>query len=103
MDLIFTVSSILVELNRFEEAEELINYSNEFSGQEKILLNGRLELMLASILVFIGKDTENAEQTEKTHNKIIDLLKSARDIFDHFEWPERVAETLYIEALQLVN
>lgn len=49
-----TVPSILVQLNRYEEAVELINNCRGMikRSSEKLLLSGYLDLMLASIYVY---------------------------------------------------
>ena len=53
-DLCLTVPSILIELLRYDEAEEMIVHCKKFNGGKRILLHARLELMQASIFVFKG-------------------------------------------------
>lgn len=53
-DLCLTVPSILIELLRYDEAEEMIVHCKKFNGGKSILLHARLELMQASIFVFKG-------------------------------------------------
>ena len=94
-----TVPSILIELMRYDEAEELIEQCMKFNSGKRMLLHARLELMHASILVF-----KCSSQRQKQRDpKISELLKNARDTFEHFEQPEGAAETYYVEALFLIN
>jgi hypothetical protein len=72
-DMCLTVPSILVQLNRLDEAIELIKQCKQFGGQDKpLLLHGYLDLMLASI--YTNYNLETTGTTER-------LLKNARETF----------------------
>ena len=101
-DLCLTVPSILIELIRYDEAEEMIAHCKKFNGGKRILLHAELELMQASIFVFKG-NTQRSRTTQKTHHEILGLLNSARKTFERFDIPEGEAETYYVEALLHIN
>jgi len=54
-DLCLCVPSILAELNRFQEALEVIEVCRKFGGTRRLLLHGYLDLMNASIQIYTDK------------------------------------------------
>jgi hypothetical protein len=58
-DLCQTLPSILIELNRFDEAEEIISHCQKFNNGKGLLLHGILDLMSASITVYKESLSQN--------------------------------------------
>lgn len=75
-----TLPSILLELNRLDEAEEIIIMCKKIGGKHKLLLHGYLALMHAS---------KHLSEKAKVNEEEIKLwLKEAHAVFEQYSHAE---------------